>query len=392
MGSMLSMQPPVPAQPTPPPAPPKSWAALASKNGVQVDNTIPKQAVAAGPRTVAENGTSEGAGLLGGGESSGRCMPRGLINRRNECFVNATLQAMVACEPLAEAISQCNSTASTDSVVNGMQLFLNSYAAKAAHGGKNRPAILPVPALDLLAKWRPESRGAQEDAQEWLTWLLEALHEESSEKEDTTKKEPSPEEDEWLEVGKKNKAQTVSSTVQLNTSAISAVVGGTLRSVVKRSGRGESVSRQPFFCLPLDVAGSGVHSVEDALEGFVAKEALDQDIAKSVTLENAPEVLILHMKRFVQKGSTVEKVAKHVRFGAQLSLERRHGGAGSYELSAVIAHHGKKVQSGHYTCDAWVPQPSGGGWWARCDDEKVTRVKEQDVLSQPAYVLLYQRV
>ena len=33
-----------------------------------------------------------------------------------------------------------------------------------------------------------------------------------------------------------------------------------------------------------------------------------------------------------------------MRFGAQLSLERRHGGAGSYELSAVIAHHGKKVR------------------------------------------------
>lgn len=31
----------------------------------------------------------------------------------------------------------------------------------------------------------------------------------------------------------------------------------------------------------------------------------------------------------------------------------------------------------------------GATQWARCDDEKVFRVSEEDVLKQPAYVLVY---
>ena len=36
--------------------------------------------------------------------------------------------------------------------------------------------------------------------------------------------------------------------------------------------------------------------------------------------------------------------------------------------------------------------PQEKGWWAHCDDEKVTRKRAEDVFAQPAYVLLYQRV
>ena len=55
------------------------------------------------------------------------------------------------------------------------------------------------------------------------------------------------------------------------------------------------------------------------------------------------------------------QLGKHLDFGASLELTRQHlapvgtaSASASYQLAAVIAHHGKQIQSGHYTCDMWV--------------------------------------
>ena len=190
------------------------------------------------------------------------------------------------------------------------------------------------------------------------------------------------------------------------------VLGGTLRSVVKKSGKGESVSRQPFFSLPLDIAGGGVKSLEDALKAFVTKEELDQGpekvAHKSVSIETFPEVLCLQLKRFVFTAEGgAQKLSKDVSFPAKLEVDRGTGGTGGgnnkkgakkneFGLKAVIAHHGKTAGRGHYTCDVLVPGPIGGKderrKWMRCDDDKVVSVKEADVLQQPAYVLMYQKI
>jgi len=223
-------------------------------------------------------------------------------------------------------------------------------------------------------------------------------------------KAPVPDQ-EWMEVGKKSKAAQVSSTTTLAKSAVTTVLGGSLRSVVKRSHQGESVSRQPFFDLSLDINGGGCRSLQDALAHFVSKEELDNDVEdraawhKTVTLESLPQVLVLQLKRFVYKGNQAEKLTKAVSFPAELALDRKllapasrgkggeaeAGSRGKYALQAVISHHGKKAGSGHYTCDVAVPAIEGGVSWARCDDDKVSWVTERDVLAQPAYVLVYQQ-
>lgn len=81
------------------------------------------------------------------------------------------------------------------------------------------------------------------------------------------------------------------------------------------------------------------------------------------------------------------------------------GSSGVYELCAVITHKGRSADSGHYI--GWT-RDSGGDtlsyfWfntavedWFQFDDDKVSRVKEEDVLKlsgggdwHMAYILFY---
>lgn len=64
---------------------------------------------------------------------------------------------------------------------------------------------------------------------------------------------------------------------------------------------------------------------------------------------------------------------------------------------AVVYHHGRSAQGGHYTCDVHHP-PSGG--WLRMDDNHIKPVTEEAVLKpssqqlqcRVAYLLFYRRM
>lgn len=66
--------------------------------------------------------------------------------------------------------------------------------------------------------------------------------------------------------------------------------------------------------------------------------------------------------------------------------------SGYYELQAVLTHQGRSSSSGHYV--AWVKHKEDN--WIKCDDEKLSIVKDEDVLKlsgggdwHVAYTLLY---
>lgn len=66
--------------------------------------------------------------------------------------------------------------------------------------------------------------------------------------------------------------------------------------------------------------------------------------------------------------------------------------SGYYELQAVLTHQGRSSSSGHYV--AWVKHKEDN--WIKCDDEKLSIVKEEDILKlsgggdwHVAYTLLY---
>ena len=120
--------------------------------------------------------------------------------------------------------------------------------------------------------------GRQEDAEEYLGFLLDGLHEEflsviKKQKAEGLDAQGSPkskktatdfgelkaantdDDSDWLEVGPKNKtAVTRDVRIEGKESPISKIFGGRLRSVVKAQGLKASVTLQPFHSLQLDIS------------------------------------------------------------------------------------------------------------------------------------------
>ncbi|KAM9510192.1 ubiquitin carboxyl-terminal hydrolase 10-like isoform 3-T3 [Guaruba guarouba] len=125
--------------------------------------------------------------------------PRGLINKGNWCYINATLQALVACPPMYHLMKSipmfsksqrpCTSTPMIDSFVRLMNEFTNMPVppkAKQALGDKIVRDIRPGAAFEpayvyrllTVIKSSLSEKGRQEDAEEYLGFILNGLHEE----------------------------------------------------------------------------------------------------------------------------------------------------------------------------------------------------------------------
>ncbi|XP_010959323.2 ubiquitin carboxyl-terminal hydrolase 31 [Camelus bactrianus] len=134
----------------------------------------------------------------------------------------------------------------------------------------------------------------------------------------------------------------------------------------------------------------------------------------TLSLWTLPDVLIVHLKRFRQEGDRRMKLQNMVKFPltgldmtphvvkrsqsswslpSHWSPWRRPYGLGRdpedyiYDLYAVCNHHGT-MQGGHYTAFC---KNSVDGLWYCFDDSEVQQLSEDEVCTQTAYILFYQR-
>jgi ubiquitin carboxyl-terminal hydrolase 10 len=239
--------------------------------------------------------------------------------------------------------------------------------------------------------------GSQQDSQEFLGWILEELHSEllKSEVDSEMDSEMKTTEDQqWEEVGKKNKTSKVREFKQQD-SSISQIFGGKMRSSIKKRSSKPVLSMEPFFTLHLPI-DDHVHSIKDSFQLMTTFEDLKEGFTKQLSIEELPNVLILHLERFTFNKETlgVEKISKKIQFYSELHLddfivsktkipekdERR-----DYQLCAVVCHHGNKASGGHYS--TYVHHPCDK--WIHLDDTNVSVVSLNQVLKQQAYLLIY---
>lgn len=264
-------------------------------------------------------------------------------------------------------------------------------------------------------------RGHQQDAEEFLGFLLEELHEEcgralrsmmpTSSSEASTPatgvtsptSEPgdsnSAADNGWLEVGPKQKAAITRSSGIATDTPITQIFGGKLRSELRIPGMKNSVTLEPYQPLQLDIGSSHVNNIIDALKGLTRPETLHGDFnsprgpgystTKQVTIESLPQVLILHLKRFqYDNAGGTQKVWKKIGYPLELEIPKEvfpqhkrggllaHGGLPKYRLIGVVYHHGKNASGGHYTVDV---RRQDGQEWIRLDDTVIRRVRSEDV-------------
>ncbi|KAG1677968.1 Ubiquitin carboxyl-terminal hydrolase 10 [Nymphon striatum] len=313
-----------------------------------------------------------------------------------------------------------------------LMIHLNNFKNKRKDDLSYGKPFEPTNIHRMLSRLRSSCvKGRQEDAEEFLSCILDGIHEEmlalmksdnmfqmdalkngiASVNNTNSQMNGSAAEDDWLVIGGKNKGVVTRSANYVN-SPISEIFGGQLRSLLKRPGTDPTANLEPFFTLQLDVQSDQVSSIKDALYGLVSKEAVEGfvcaktgnevEASRRLTLEELPPVLILHIKRFVyNKDGGCQKVLKKVEYDVDLDLniellssevKMKYKNMRSYKLFAVVYHDGKEAVKGHYITDAYH---SGSNGWLRFDDSSVYRISESQVLKhcppRVPYLLFYKR-
>ncbi|KAG4984890.1 hypothetical protein JHK86_032581 [Glycine max] len=299
-------------------------------------------------------------------------LPRGLINSGNLCFLNATMQALLSCSPFVHLLQQlrtCNLPKVGYPTLTAFAEFITQFDMPSITKLKKQDAdtfesgrpFRPVMFEGVLKIFTPDvpnsisGRPRQEDAQEFLSFVMDQMHDEllklegqsSSLNGSKSSLVSSVEDDEWETVGPKNKS-AVTRTQSFLPSELSGIFGGQLRSLVR---------------------------AKETLEGYRTSLTAKAGVVtarKSVQIVTLPKIMILHLMRFGYGSQGSTKLHKPVHFPLELVLGRDLLVSPStegrkYELVATITHHGMEPSKGHYTADAQYPN----GRWLRFDDQSV---------------------
>ncbi|CAD0109729.1 unnamed protein product [Aureobasidium uvarum] len=265
-----------------------------------------------------------------------------------------------------------------------------------------------------LPRFASMRRGHQQDAEEFLGFLLDGIHDEcmtvmrkAGVDSDDSAQPASPASTTsgantdagWLEVGPKQKQSVTRQSGESLPTPITRIFGGSLRSELRVPGLKNSVTMEPYQPLQLDIGAPDVNNIIQALKAITKPETLTGDFGsprgpgttavKQVFIESLPPVLILHLKRFQydNTGGT-QKIWKKVGYPLELEIPKEvfapqkrgslavQGGAPKYRLTSVVYHHGKSAAGGHYTVDILRQDERE---WVRVDDTMIRRIRPGDV-------------
>jgi hypothetical protein len=176
--------------------------------------------------------------------------------------------------------------------------------------------------IKQLPRFSSMRRGHQQDAEEFLGFLLDGIHDECM----TVMRKAGVDSDDsaqpaspgsttsgantdagWLEVGPKQKQSVTRQSGESLSTPITRVFGGSLRSELRVPGLKNSVTMEPYQPLQLDIGAPDVNNIIQALKAITKPETLTGDFGsprgpgttavKQVFIESLPPVLILHLKR-----------------------------------------------------------------------------------------------
>ncbi|ORZ34264.1 hypothetical protein BCR44DRAFT_121206 [Catenaria anguillulae PL171] len=334
----------------------------------------------------------------------------GLKNMGNSCYQNSVLQCLFGAVPLIRYFSSGDfkSHINPSNPLGSKGAVAKAYFSLVHDWKRNAGAsVAPVAFRDMLADHAPHfATRDQQDSQEFLTYLLDALHEDLKHPPPAGSPLPPDDNDDLLSIGDVATAASIAWQRYLvrNASFVSQWFMGQLRSSIEcLTCHAQSVTYAPFTSLSVPVVGD---QVTDGLGELLRPEILDGEDAwkcprckvarkaeKRLVVARVPPVLILHIKRFEYVGPFRNKIDKLVRFplrGLDLRGVVPSGGQGAgqaavFDLFAVSNHYGG-LDGGHYTAIV-----KHGGGWHYFDDSRVSKCGEDKVVTNAAYTLFYRQ-
>ncbi|RAL54742.1 hypothetical protein DM860_001870 [Cuscuta australis] len=306
----------------------------------------------------------------------------GLANLGNTCFLNAVLQGLMHIVPLLQSIEAYSHPSPCDAFNEVYCVLCDLKELTNATLSSKGSIVNPWKTVNNFSYFSSSfQRYQQEDSHEFLLCFLDGLERSCS----------------YV----KPEGQVYSNHVNF----VKQTFGGHLISKLQCFNCGHcSITYEPLVDLSLEIGDAD--SLHMALDSFTKTEKIEDTAAKftcekcklhvslekQLLLDETPLVAIFHLKRFKNDGSLVEKIDKHISFPLELDLlpyvkrDKKHAES-KYNLVAVLVHIGLTLHSGHYYCFIH----SSPNEWYKFDDSKVTRVQEDFVMSQSAYILFYAR-
>ncbi|KAL8911751.1 MAG: hypothetical protein Q9171_003143 [Xanthocarpia ochracea] len=421
--------PPLPSIPSrPPPAAPRpSYSGVSDRNLSQVSPTTRLPLSAQPPLYTSRTITHY------------LKLPRtGLVNFGVTCYMNATVQCLLATIPLSQFFldnrwrdfTQKNWKGS-----NGIMPEIYANLIRSLWKGDVQ-SVRPVTLRRLCARLNPEwGLDRQQDAKEYLDFLLDCLHEDlnqcwekqplvplSLKQELTRERMPIPEVSkiEWQRY------------CHRESSFISNLFAGQHASRLRcTTCQNTSTTYEAFYSISVEIPQRGTGAdIHDCLRSYCQEERLSKEemwkcphckcqreATKQITITRAPQFLVVHFKRFAAgKNESAKKIHTPIDFpihGLNIASymvpptnKMREGQMIDeypdaavtppflYDAYAVMRHLGASGNGGHYI---GLVRDVARGCWRKFDDDRVSdfdpnRLKpDQRLQNEQAYLVFYGR-
>lgn len=370
-------------------------------------------------------------------------LPRtGLINFSVTCYMNATIQCLVATIPLSQFfldnkwkdLTQKNWKGSNGIMPEIYANLIRSLWRDDCHA--IRPSSLRNFCARLNREWGVDR---QQDAKEFFDFLIDCLHEDLNVMWQRTPLDPltpsAEMERERLPVDKVSRIEWNRWTHR-EKSFISDLFAGQHASRLRCTTCGNtSTTYEAFYSISVEIprnTGKRSWTIDDCLRSYCQEEKLsgdevwkcphckcEREATKRITITRAPQCLVIHFKRFeMRKGESARKVHTPINFplfGLNMepymvpqapkaisdprAPEEPRDTATTppylYDAYAVMRHIGSSGNGGHYI--SLVRDAARGNIWRKFDDERVTdfdpnKLKPAHQLqNEQAYLVFYGR-
>ncbi|XP_061448570.1 ubiquitin carboxyl-terminal hydrolase 2 isoform X1 [Rhineura floridana] len=330
----------------------------------------------------------------------------GLRNLGNTCFMNSVLQCLSNTKELRDYCLQ-NQYLHDLNNKSRMQMALMSEFAKliqALWTSSPNESVSPSEFKTQIQRYAPRFVGYnQQDAQEFLRFLLDGLHSEVNRV--LVRPKGSHDNLDHLLDDEKGRQMWMKYLARED-SRIGDLFVGQLKSSLTCSACGHcSTAFDPFWDLSLPIAKKSYGEVNliDCMRLFTKEDILDGDekptccrckartkCMKKFSIQRFPKILVLHLKRFSEARMRSSKLTTFVNFPLK-DLDLREFASQNcnhaiYNLYAVSNHSGTTM-GGHYT--AYCKNPVSGEWHA-FNDSRVTPLSSSHVRSSDAYLLFFE--
>ncbi|NWT61247.1 UBP2 hydrolase, partial [Erythrocercus mccallii] len=330
----------------------------------------------------------------------------GLRNLGNTCFMNSILQCLSNTKELRDYCLQNQYLRDLNNNSRMRTALMSEFAKLIQLLWTSSPneSVSPSEFKTQIQRYAPRFVGYnQQDAQEFLRFLLDGLHSEVNRvlvrpRASTDTLDHLPDDEKSRQMWRRYQER--------EDSRISDLFVGQLKSSLTCSECGYcSTAFDPFWdlSLPIPKKGYGEVTLMDCLRLFTKEDVLDGDekptccrckartrCTKKFSIQKFPKILVLHLKRFSEARIRSSKLTTFVNFPLK-DLDLREFASQScnhavYNLYAVSNHSGTTM-GGHYTAYCKSPVSSE---WHTFNDSRVTPMSSSHVRSSDAYLLFYE--